>query len=198
MGDQFTHLNKLLMSYLPFSSTKIITNSEALVVNPYQFRATVDSQYIDLVDYFAAGYGFYTGQMALRMVTHEKQGHIGESFIMSTFANQYRKNTDPSGFKLLDDASYMTPGVRCIPHFAQEGAVDAVVPHYQAFNIARVSHPDTFASWNDVQLPIHWFFKSSTEQKIKVFRAIKDKFRFGFLTGLPPFVINPEAIVHTG
>lgn len=198
MGDQFTHLNKLLMSYLPFSPTKTFSETEAIVVNPYQFRATVDSEYIDLVDYFAAGYGFYTGQMALRMITHEKQGFIGESFIMSSFANQYYKNTSASGFKLIDNASYMTPGVRCIPHFAQEGAIDANVPFYQAFNIARVSHPDTFASWNDGQLPTHWFFKSSTPQKIKVFRAIKDKFRFGFLTGLPPFVINPEAIIHSG
>jgi len=198
MGDQFTHLNKLLMSYLPFSPTKTFSDTEAIVVNPYQFRATVDSEYIDLVDYFAAGYGFYTGQMALRMITHEKQGFIGESFIMSSFANQYYKNTSPSGFKLIDSASYMTPGVRCIPHFAQEGAIDANVPYYQAFNISRVSHSDTFASWDDGQLPTHWFFKSSTQQKVKVFRAIKDKFRFGFLTGLPPFVINPEAIIHSG
>lgn len=196
MGDRFSHLNKVLMSYLPFSPTKAITESEALVVNPYQFRATEDSEYIDLVDYFSSGYGFYTGQMALRMITHETQGFIGDSFVMSTFANQYFKNTSPTGFKLLDNAGYITSGVRCIPHFAQEGAIDAKVPYYQAFNISRVSHPDTYASWNDGQLPIHWYFKSSTSQKVKVFRAIKDKFRFGFLTSLPPFVINPEAIIH--
>lgn len=196
MGDHFSHLNKVLMSYLPFSPTKSFSDTEALVVNPYQFRATEDSDYIDLVDYFAPGYGFYTGQMALRMITHEKQGFIGESFIMSSFANQYYKNTSPTGFKRLDNAGYLTPGVRCIPHFAQEGAIDANVPYYQAFNISRVSHPDTFASWNDGQLPIHWYFKSTTNQKIKVFRAIKDKFRFGFLTSLPPFTINPGAIIH--
>jgi len=196
MGDKFSHLNKLLLSYLPFSPTKVLEPSEALVVNPYQFRATVDSEYIDLVDYFASGFGFYTGHMALRTITHEKQGYIGDSFIMSTFANQYKKNTSPSGFKLLEEAGYITPGVRCIPHFAQEGAIDANVPFYQAFNIARVSHSDTFASWNDGQLPIHWYFKSVTSQKVKVYRAIKDKFRFGFLTSLPPFVINPNPIIH--
>nr|URG14864.1 MAG: capsid protein [Picornaviridae sp.] len=196
MGDQFTHLSKLLMAYLSFNNTNVLNATKAIVVNPYQFRALEDSEYIDLVDYFAAGFGFYTGLMQMRLLTHEKQGYVGDSFIMSSFANQYFKNNSPTGYKIIEDAAYLNPGVRCIQHFAQEGVIDAKIPFYQPFHIARTSHSETFSSWFEGQLPVHWYFKSTTDQKVRLYRAIHEDFKFGFLTGLPPFKINPNAIIH--
>lgn len=196
MGDKFEHLNKLLLAVLPFGPTSSLDNTNALIVNPYQFRAVSDSEYIDLIDYFASGYGFYNGHIAMRMLLYEKQGYVGESFVMSKFANQYLSNVPPTGFLKVGDAGYITTGVRCIPHFAQEGVVDASVPYYQGFNIARVSHSNTYGSWTEGQLPTQWYFKSTIEQKVKLYRGIKDGFKFGFLTSLPPFEITPNKIIN--
>lgn len=196
MGDRFSHLNKLLLAFTIFGPTHSLDNTKCLAVNPYQFRATVDSNYIDVIDYIACGFGFYTGHMAMRMLLYEKQGYVGESFIMSTFANQYKKCNSPTGWIIHSNADFLATGTRSVPHFAQEGIVDANVPYYQPFHIARVSHSDTYGSWNEGQLPVHWFFKSSVDQKVKMYRAIQDHFRFGFLTSLPPFKFQTGPIVR--
>jgi hypothetical protein len=196
MGDQFDRLDKVLTAFVIFGPTLTLTATNALAVDPYHFRAAEDSNYIDVVDYFSAGYGFYTGSMAMRMLMYENQGYVGESFIMSKFANQWKQTIDPTGYHKFDDASFISTGVRCIPHFAQEGVVDVNVPFYQAFNIARVSHAETGGSWGEGHLPIVWYFKSSINQKVKFYRAVKDKFKFGFLTSLPPFNVNPNGIIQ--
>jgi hypothetical protein len=199
MGDEVLSWKNLLNAYTVFSEDMSVSTGSILKVKPYMFRALSDNNVtantIDLVDYVAVGYAFYKGGMKLRMVA--KEGSLdGESYILCPFQHMESGGVPPPGV-ITYGGNWKMPrsGTRVVPVAGTEWSPDFSIPYYQGFHIARVLPGQSSAfEYNKGTSPTEWQYRPFKPTVVRLYRAVADGFKFGYLISLPLFRLGPDDI----
>jgi hypothetical protein len=192
LGDSFTNIKEMLGVFTPFCPVITVDAGNALLIEPYIFRALSDLsagdkfKFHDWFDYFSAGYAYYQGKINMRIgkIT-DQQAPFGE-VMTTTRRNPVANFGSTSGTGLVSFAApnAAKSGSSVVPLYKEECIPQLTVPYYQPFHMARITNSNSYNSANQPKLTVWRPYNTET---VRLSRAIDSDFSFGFLTALPTF-----------
>jgi len=206
VGERVLSLRNLLNAYTYFARINVglIGSNGLIVIVPLAYRKSSSGAFIsDHLDYCAAGYAFFKGGVNIRIVGANGGSCAGQISLMSdlnpTMGSMF-STTLGAGWRVLTKSEssgeyQVTPGTRAIPVFDLENAVDINVPYLQPLHMTRIDAQgdDPYLGGKPLQLVL---FKPNLgiQPNIDVYRMARDDYRLGFLTSLPVFLLNTNAL----